>query len=128
MEESSEGVVARHGSFAVPEDVDDAHISHGAVWVRELAHEGGHIVVGDGAGVVDAEGEEGVAECDAVVERVLGFVKGDVGDGDGGGVGAAFGREEGDVVWRVLVGVVTEKGRKNVEEIIYLPGIRAWRR
>lgn len=55
-------------------------------------------MVGDGTGVVDAERKEGIAERDAVVEWVLGFFEGDVGDGDGGGVGTAFGVEEGDVV------------------------------
>jgi len=67
-------------------------------------------VVGDGAGVVDAEGEEGVAEGDVGVERVAGFVEGDGGDGEGGGVGAALRGEEGYVVWGLLAGVSRGRG------------------
>ena len=128
MEEPPEGVVAGDAPLAISQDVDDAHIAQSPVWVRKLAHEGSHVVMGDGAGVVDAEREEGVAEGDAVVERVLGLVEGNVGDGDGGRVGAAFGGEEGDVVWGVLVGVVAWKRRRNIEEMRHIPGMRAWRR
>jgi hypothetical protein len=109
VEESSEGIVARDGAFAVAQDVDGAHVAGVAVRGGELAHEGGHVVVGDGAGVVDAEGEEGVAEGDVVVEWVAGFVEGNGGNGEGGGVGAGLCGEEGHVVWGLLAGCHMEE-------------------
>ena len=86
MEEPSEGVIAWDSALTVAEDVHSAHISGGAVGVRELAEECGHVVVSNCTGVVDAKGEEGVGKGSAIVERVLGVGEGQVLNRDGGAV------------------------------------------
>ena len=100
VEEPSEGVVAWDAALPVTGDVDSPHVARVAVGgVLKLAKERRHVVVGDGARIVDAEGEEGVGEGDAVVEGVLGFGEGEVYHGDGGFVFARGEREKGNVVW-----------------------------
>ena len=60
MEEPAEGVVAGDAALAVAQDVDDAHVEVGAVGEVQITQEGGRVAVGDGAGVVDAEGVDDV--------------------------------------------------------------------
>jgi len=106
VEEGAEVAVARDAALTVAQDVDGRHVA-GAGDVagcnREVqeAQVVAVVMVGDGAGVVDAEGVEGVGEgvrggvVDKRAERVS---KCEGGDGYGGRMSASREREEGDVV------------------------------
>jgi hypothetical protein len=49
----------------------------------EVAHEVGVVVVGDGAGVVDAKGVKGIGEGYTLFKGALGLAEGRVWEGDG---------------------------------------------
>jgi hypothetical protein len=65
----------------------------------ELLHHLGVVVVRDGAGVVDAEGVEGVGEGCSGSDGVERFLEDDIFGWDGVDVLPVDGTEEGDVVW-----------------------------
>jgi hypothetical protein len=76
-QQPAELAVAGHAALAVAQDVDGAEVAGLAVGGGERAQEGGVVVVGDGAWVVDAEGVEGVGEGEeGVFERVGWFLYG----------------------------------------------------
>lgn len=96
-------VIAGDGAFAVAEEVNGSHVSVEAVGGGKVAEEGGVVVVCDGAGVVDAEGVEGVCEGHTffiltTVEWGLGFGEEGFFDGNGAFVFSGLGGEEGDGV------------------------------
>ena len=103
-EEAAELVVAGDGAFAVPEEVDGPHVAVEAVGGGEVAEERWVVVVCDGAGVVDAEGVEGVCEGHSIFIAIvafqwaLGFGEKGLFDGDGTFVLSGLGAEEGDGV------------------------------
>ena len=106
MEESAEAAVARDAALAVAQDVDGGHVTGAGDVARgdgelQETHVVAVVMVGDGAGVVDAEGVEGVWESvggGVVDERVEGVGECEGGDGYCGGVGAGREGEECDIV------------------------------
>lgn len=57
------------------------------------------IIVGDGAGIVNTEAVEGVAEGSFLVDCALGFLESEIGDGCSFCVGSGCGVKESDVVF-----------------------------
>jgi hypothetical protein len=101
VKETPEGVVPWYAALAIAKDVNGAHIAYNAVRGVEVAKEVGHIMNGDGARVVDTEGEESLCKCDTVVvQRVLCVLEGKVTNGNGRLVSPAWEGEESNVIWR----------------------------
>lgn len=127
VDEAEEGHVARNAALAVAQDVEGAEIAEETVGGGELAQEGGVVVVRYGAGVVDAEGVEGVCEGAGGVYGVLSVLECEGGDGGCGCVGAGGGGEEGYVfcvTWSVAFdgGVLEERGRTRDQGVQAIDG------
>ena len=81
-----------------------------------MAKEAGVVVVRYGSWIIDAEAVEGITEGGLLIDGILGFLKGEIGDGRCFGVRSCCCVEEGDIIFKSELDYCKREGN--------LPGIR----